>query len=229
MDLGATVFSTGWASGVNSYATVLVLCLLGRAGVGEVPEGFDQNWVLYAAAGMFAIEFVTDKVPFLDSAWDSFHTVVRPLIGVVLGFSFAGEHGVDGILVSNHGGRSTETRRSTIQALPEVVAAVGGRVPVFVDGGDVAGIEGGLHGLQLPLHRLHVVLAFSDRSIGLRGRHGPSPSRQDDAQQQRRDTHVLLVSDSEIPWRAYRGIGGAAAAARINFVPLSCPPGEAAL
>jgi isopentenyl diphosphate isomerase/L-lactate dehydrogenase-like FMN-dependent dehydrogenase len=45
------------------------------------------------------------------------------------------DHGLDGILVSNHGGRSTETLRATIQALPEVVAAVNSRVPVFVDGG----------------------------------------------------------------------------------------------
>ena len=45
------------------------------------------------------------------------------------------EHGFDGILVSNHGGRATETLRSTLEALPEVVAEVGGRVPVFVDGG----------------------------------------------------------------------------------------------
>jgi 4-hydroxymandelate oxidase len=45
------------------------------------------------------------------------------------------EHGVDAILVSNHGGRSTETGRATIDALPEVVAEVGGRIPVFVDGG----------------------------------------------------------------------------------------------
>jgi 4-hydroxymandelate oxidase len=45
------------------------------------------------------------------------------------------EHGIDGILVSNHGGRSTETSRATIEALPEVVAAVNGRIPVFVDGG----------------------------------------------------------------------------------------------
>ena len=45
------------------------------------------------------------------------------------------EHGVDAILVSNHGGRATETLRPTIEALPEVVAEVGGRVPVFVDGG----------------------------------------------------------------------------------------------
>jgi len=45
------------------------------------------------------------------------------------------EHGIDGILVSNHGGRSTETGRPTIQALPEVVNEVGSRIPVFVDGG----------------------------------------------------------------------------------------------
>jgi isopentenyl diphosphate isomerase/L-lactate dehydrogenase-like FMN-dependent dehydrogenase len=45
------------------------------------------------------------------------------------------EHGIDGILVSNHGGRATETGRATIAALPEVVAEVGGRVPVFIDGG----------------------------------------------------------------------------------------------
>jgi 4-hydroxymandelate oxidase len=45
------------------------------------------------------------------------------------------EHGLDGILVSNHGGRSTETGRGTIEALPEVVAEVGDRIPVFLDGG----------------------------------------------------------------------------------------------
>jgi 4-hydroxymandelate oxidase len=45
------------------------------------------------------------------------------------------EHGCDGIVVSNHGGRSDESLRGTIDCLPEVVAAVRGRVPVFVDGG----------------------------------------------------------------------------------------------
>jgi isopentenyl diphosphate isomerase/L-lactate dehydrogenase-like FMN-dependent dehydrogenase len=45
------------------------------------------------------------------------------------------EHGADGIVVSNHGGRADETLRGTIDCLPEVVEAVGGRVPVFVDGG----------------------------------------------------------------------------------------------
>ena len=45
------------------------------------------------------------------------------------------EHGVDGIIVSNHGGRSEDSGRSTIECLPEVVEAVQGRIPVIVDGG----------------------------------------------------------------------------------------------
>jgi isopentenyl diphosphate isomerase/L-lactate dehydrogenase-like FMN-dependent dehydrogenase len=45
------------------------------------------------------------------------------------------EHGFDGILVSNHGGRATETLRSTLEALPEVMDEVANRIPVFVDGG----------------------------------------------------------------------------------------------
>ena len=45
------------------------------------------------------------------------------------------EHGADGIVVSNHGGRADETLRASIDSLPEVVAAVGGRVPVIVDSG----------------------------------------------------------------------------------------------
>jgi len=45
------------------------------------------------------------------------------------------EHGVDAILVSNHGGRATETSRATIEALPEVAEEIGGRIPIFVDGG----------------------------------------------------------------------------------------------
>jgi len=45
------------------------------------------------------------------------------------------EHGADGLVVSNHGGRATETLRATIDCLPEVAAAVAGRIPVFIDGG----------------------------------------------------------------------------------------------
>jgi isopentenyl diphosphate isomerase/L-lactate dehydrogenase-like FMN-dependent dehydrogenase len=57
--------------------------------------------------------------------------------GVVTGedAALALEHGADAVIVSNHGGRNEETLRATIDCLPEVVAAVRGRIPVFIDGG----------------------------------------------------------------------------------------------
>ncbi len=65
------------------------------------------------------------------------------------------DHGVDGILVSNHGGRATETLRPTIEALPEVVDAVGGRIPVMVDGGIRRGAD------------VFKALAFGARAVGI--------------------------------------------------------------
>ena len=51
------------------------------------------------------------------------------------------EHGVDGLIVSNHGGRAENSGRGTIESLPEVVDAVGGRIPVLVDGGFRRGVD----------------------------------------------------------------------------------------
>ena len=65
------------------------------------------------------------------------------------------EHGVDGIVVSNHGGRASETLRPTIECLPEVVDAVGGRIPVFVDGGFRRGSD------------VFKALALGARAVGL--------------------------------------------------------------
>lgn len=65
------------------------------------------------------------------------------------------EHGADGILLSNHGGRSTETLRATIDALPEVVDAVRGRVPVLVDGGFRRGTD------------IYKALASGARAVGI--------------------------------------------------------------
>jgi hypothetical protein len=104
MDLAATVFSSGWASGVNAYATVLVLSLLGRSGTVGVPEQLESDPVLIASAVLFAIEFVTDKIPYVDTAWDSIHTVIRPLIGSALGFTFTGDADVSSVEEAIGGG-----------------------------------------------------------------------------------------------------------------------------
>lgn len=96
-DLAPTLFSTGWASGVNAYATVALLNLLGRAGVGEVPDALEGDVVLAVAVVMYAIEFVTDKVPYLDNVWDAIHTVVRPAVGSAIGAAFGSEDDLRGI------------------------------------------------------------------------------------------------------------------------------------
>jgi (S)-2-hydroxy-acid oxidase len=73
---------------------------------------------------------------YLDRLRDS--VKVKLLIkGIVTGedAAFAVEHGADGVIVSNHGGRNEETLRASVDCLPEVVAAVQGKVPVFLDGG----------------------------------------------------------------------------------------------
>lgn len=91
MELVPTLISSSWASGVNAYATVLVLGLLGRAGVGteSVPEELSSTPVLAGAALMYAVEFVADKVPLFDSVWDLLSTAVRPAIAAVIGVEFA--------------------------------------------------------------------------------------------------------------------------------------------
>jgi Domain of unknown function (DUF4126) len=94
MDLAAHVFSAGWASGVNAYLTVAMLALLGRSGAVEVPEDLTSDPILIGALVMFAIEFVLDKVPYVDNLWDLGQTLIRPAIGAALGFEFAGDAAV---------------------------------------------------------------------------------------------------------------------------------------
>ena len=86
------VFTSGWASGVNAYATVLMLGLLGRfAGLDHVPDGLMRTDVLIAAAVLYALEFVTDKIPYVDSLWDAVHTVIRPTVGAVIALLVSGD------------------------------------------------------------------------------------------------------------------------------------------
>jgi hypothetical protein len=88
----AYVLTSGWASGLNVYATVLVTGLVGRLGeVERVPDVLQRTDVLLAAGALAAIEFVADKIPYVDTGWDAVHTVIRPTIAAVLGALLAGE------------------------------------------------------------------------------------------------------------------------------------------
>jgi hypothetical protein len=76
------IFTSGVASGVNCYAVVLVLGLLGRFGhITAIPAVLERPSVLAAAAVLYFGQFVVGKIPMLDSVWDVVHTAVRPVVG----------------------------------------------------------------------------------------------------------------------------------------------------
>ncbi|MFG2709559.1 DUF4126 domain-containing protein [Streptomyces goshikiensis] len=88
------VFTSGWASGINAYAVVLLLGIFGRTGLtDDVPASLQRTDVLIVAAVLFLCEAVADKVPYVDSIWDAAHTVIRPLAGAVIGALLAGQSG----------------------------------------------------------------------------------------------------------------------------------------
>jgi Domain of unknown function (DUF4126) len=91
VDAVPLVISSGWAAGVNAYATVLLLGIFGRLGLGDVPDGLESPGVMIAAAALYAIEFVTDKIPYVDHVWDTIHTAIRPTIAAVLGVLLDGD------------------------------------------------------------------------------------------------------------------------------------------
>lgn len=88
------VFTSGWASGINAYAVVLLLGIFGATGLtDEVPESLQRTDVLIAAGVLFLCEAVADKIPYVDSVWDSVHTIIRPVSGAVVGALLAGQSG----------------------------------------------------------------------------------------------------------------------------------------
>jgi hypothetical protein len=88
----AFVFSSGWASGLNCYLVVLVLGVADRVhDTTQVPDVLHRWDVLGVAAFMFAMEFVADKIPYIDSTWDAISTAIRPTAGAVVGVLIAGQ------------------------------------------------------------------------------------------------------------------------------------------
>ncbi|MET9445278.1 DUF4126 domain-containing protein [Streptomyces sp. NPDC006610] len=86
------VFTSGWASGVNAYAVVLLLGLFGATGISdEVPGTLQRPEVLVTAGVLFLCEAVADKIPYVDSLWDTAHTVIRPAAGAWVGALLAGQ------------------------------------------------------------------------------------------------------------------------------------------
>ncbi|MGW7075765.1 DUF4126 domain-containing protein [Streptomyces sp. NPDC054871] len=111
------VFTSGWASGINAYAVVLLLGVFGATGISdEVPEALQRPDVLIVAGILFACEAVADKIPYVDSVWDTAHTVIRPVSGAVVGALLAGQSGSLSDLAAGAVGGSTALASHFVKA-----------------------------------------------------------------------------------------------------------------
>lgn len=90
----ALTMGVAWASGINLYAAMLMLGLLGATGNMDLPSGLQilANPVIIGAAGfMYVVEFIADKIPGVDTSWDTLHTFVRIPAGALLAAGAVGE------------------------------------------------------------------------------------------------------------------------------------------
>ena len=91
--LFAIAAALGWASGLRLYAVVFLTGLAGQQGWVSLPTGLhllQQPTMLWASGAMLAVEFLADKVPWVDSLWDAVHTVIRIPAGAALAYAVFG-------------------------------------------------------------------------------------------------------------------------------------------
>lgn len=89
----ALSMGAAWASGINLYATILVLGLMGNSGTMPLPESMQivqEPLVIGASALMYAVEFFADKFPGVDTGWDAIHTFIRIPAGAALAAAATG-------------------------------------------------------------------------------------------------------------------------------------------
>lgn len=129
----AIAMGASWVSGINLYAAVATLGLLGRFAHLQLPgelEVLTSWWVIGVAVVLYAIEFVADKVPYVDSTWDVIHTFIRIPAGAVLAASAFGDFDRSiqvialllggGLALSSHGTKAAT--RAMLNASPEPVS-----------------------------------------------------------------------------------------------------------
>ena len=143
----AIAMGAGWVSGINLYAAVATLGLLGRFAHLRLPGELDiltSWWIIGLAVALYLVEFIADKVPYIDSIWDAIHTFIRVPAGAVLAATAFGDfdRGVQvaalllggGLALSAHGTKagaraainlSPEPASNIVASLTEDVIAVG--------------------------------------------------------------------------------------------------------
>ena len=83
MDLG-TAIASAWSAGISMYGVAALLGIAGRVGWTDAPELLERGSVIALAVALWLFELVVDKIPVVDTLWDSVHTVLRPAAGAAL-------------------------------------------------------------------------------------------------------------------------------------------------
>jgi hypothetical protein len=131
----AISMGASWVSGINLYATVATLGLLSRFAHLKLPgelEVVTSWWVIGIALFLFVVEFIADKIPVVDSAWDVIHTFIRIPAGAVLAATAFGDFDKSvqvvafllggGLALSSHGTKAAT--RAVINTSPEPVSNI---------------------------------------------------------------------------------------------------------
>ena len=129
----AIAMGASWVSGINLYASVATLGLLGRFANLHLPgelEVLTSWWVIGVALALYVVEFVADKVPYVDSTWDVVHTFIRVPAGAILAATAFGDFDRSiqvialllggGLALSSHGTKAAT--RAMLNASPEPVS-----------------------------------------------------------------------------------------------------------
>jgi hypothetical protein len=124
---------SSWVSGINLYAGVATLGLLGRFAHLNLPGDLNvvtSWWVIGVAIFLYCVEFFADKIPYVDSVWDAIHTFIRIPAGAVLAATAFGDFDKPvqvvafllggGIALSSHGAKAAT--RVAINTIPEPVS-----------------------------------------------------------------------------------------------------------
>ena len=124
---------TSFASGLNVYATVAAAGLFQRFGIVQLPDSLQvlaNPLVIGLASILFIIEFIADKVPYVDTAWDAVHTFIRPPAAALIAYSAFGQVPEEwktgaamlagGVALTSHGAKATT--RAAANTSPEPIS-----------------------------------------------------------------------------------------------------------
>jgi uncharacterized protein DUF4126 len=174
-----TAVGLGFGAGVNSYATLLVFGLLARWRPGMFPSElarfFSSTPVLITVGVLYCIEFLADKIPAIDHAWDMVHTFIRPAAGALVGWAATSHDVPKGIviiasIIAGGAALTSHTAKASLRmASTATTAGVGNPILSILE--DVFAFLNAIVSILLPWIVLAVVVLVTVFFIGLSKRY----------------------------------------------------------